>query len=93
MKWLPFALTWGLPFAVYLVLQATALFVLPRGRRLVALIPVVPMLGVVVATVRAYEAQSNLWPILLVLASPVADVYLGVILAQRRKSVASPEKA
>ena len=92
MKWLPFAVTWGLPFVVYLVLQTTAFFVLPRGRRLAALIPILPMVGVVLATIRAYEAQSNLWPILLIFASPLADLFLVVLLLQRRRSVAGIEK-
>jgi hypothetical protein len=81
---------WGLPFSLYVVAQVIALTML-RGRTLwFALLPIVPMAWVAYATAGAWAAQSNLWPIMMIFASPVAVVYVGAILIaamiRRRRS-------
>ena len=56
----------------------------PRGWRIAAGVPLAGMIPVLVLTFHAYEEQSNLWPILLLFASPPALFYLIVLTAARR---------
>jgi hypothetical protein len=49
------------------------------------------MLPVVVLTFQAYRQQSNLWPILLLFASPLALLYLIVLIAIRATGKKSDE--
>jgi hypothetical protein len=74
-----FFCTWGLPFIVYLGLQIAAVIRLRGARRLVSIIPVLPMIWVVAFTISAFREQSNLWPILLILASPLAAIFIAVV--------------
>ena len=78
--WLGFFLiSWGLPFTVYLALQVYLLVTLKGKYRLLASIPVIPMSIVMSMTVSAYRQHSNLWPILLILVSPVGIIALSII--------------
>lgn len=63
---------WGTLFFGYVVLQVVALLALKRWFLLVALVPLGAMIYVVIVTANAYQQESNLWPILLIFASPVA---------------------
>ena len=48
-----------------------------RGRwRVLALVPLILMLPLAVHAGFAFAAGSNLWPVLLILAAPVACLYL-----------------
>jgi hypothetical protein len=46
------------------------------GWRVAALVPLLVMAPLVVHAAIAFMARSNLWPLLVILASPVACVYL-----------------
>jgi hypothetical protein len=71
----------------YFLLQA-ALTLWTSGRwRKATLVPAVIMVPILAYTLLAFAAQSNLWPLLLILSSPVACLYLmvlSVILVVRR---------
>ena len=77
---LRFMLTWGLPFTLYIVLQVFTVIRLRGLWRLVAVLPVPVMTYVVYVTADAYYARSNMWPILLILISPCAVIFLVVLL-------------
>ena len=70
---------WGTAFSAYVVIQMLALFTLRQRFLRASLIPLGVMLVVVLITILAYRAQSNLWPILLVLTSPLALLAVAVI--------------
>jgi hypothetical protein len=68
--------------AVYFVAQCYTLAW--RGAwRIAAAVPLVGMIPVIVLTFQEYRQQSNLWPILLLFASPLALLYLIVLMAVR----------
>jgi hypothetical protein len=77
--------------AAALMLSIPAYFVLQvfLGRRwsgvwrIAALVPLIVMLPVLIHALLAYLAQSNLWPILLILSSPFAFAYLIALVALR----------
>jgi hypothetical protein len=58
-------LFWG-PFVAYLLLQVYGAITFERWWRAAALLPILVMVPVVIATIIDYNAQSNLWPILLI---------------------------
>ena len=60
----------------YFVLQAALTFWTSHGWRIASLVPACAMVPILVSTVIAFAAQSNLWPIPLILAAPVACLYL-----------------
>jgi hypothetical protein len=60
----------------YPVLQIIALRTLTGGWWYAAAVPLLAMVPIVVFTAFAFNQQSNLWPLLLILASPVALLYL-----------------
>ena len=60
----------------YFLLQAALTFWTRRGWRIASLVPAVAMLPILASTIIAFAAQSNLWPIPLLLAAPVAFLYL-----------------
>jgi hypothetical protein len=67
---------WGLPFTVYVFAQVFVPIRLRGAWRWLSLLPVPIMAYVVYATVAAFKQQSNMWPILLILVSPVAAFFL-----------------
>jgi tellurite resistance protein TehA-like permease len=67
---------WGLPFTVYVLAQIFVPFRLRGAWRGLSLLPVPVMAYVVYATVGAFNEHSNMWPILLIIASPVAAFFL-----------------
>jgi hypothetical protein len=77
--------------AAALMLSIPAYFVLQwqLGRRwsgvwrLAALAPLIVMVPVLIQSILAYIAQSNLWPIVLILSSPFALAYLVGLLGLR----------
>jgi len=80
MEWIVFFFFgFGLPFTVYVAVQF-ALLIKLHGSDKVKIIPPIPVMAYVVwVTVKAYAAESNLWPIMLILCSPVAILYLWVV--------------
>ena len=74
--WLSFLFSWGLPFTLYLVLQIISLFRIQGIWRRLALLPIPIMAYVVYVSVVASKQGSNIWPLLLILVSPVAVLFL-----------------
>jgi hypothetical protein len=70
---------WGFPFTFYCAIQIFAIFWLRGGWRLAGLLPVPLMAYVVYVTDDAYRQHSNLWPLLLIFASPVMFIILAVL--------------
>ena len=67
----------------YLVLQVAALATLSGNWRRAAWVPVFAMVPLVGYTILALIAQSNLWPLLLILLTPFALLYLVILFAVR----------
>lgn len=67
---------WGMPFAVYTFVQIFVPFRLRGAWRGLPLLPIPVMAYVVYATVAAFNEHSNMWPILLIIASPAAAFFL-----------------
>jgi hypothetical protein len=76
---------WWLVVLAYLALQVIALARLSGGARAAAAAPLVVMIPVAVITAIGLAQASNLWPLLLLLASPLALAYLGVVFFFARK--------
>jgi hypothetical protein len=88
---------WGVGFTVYSVLQLLAVVTLQHRRRVIVLLPAPVMLGVLVWTVFAYRNGSNLWPIIMIFASPLSVVGLIVLwislrFAQKREAVSRTDQ-
>jgi hypothetical protein len=84
LEWLPFALTWGLPFDGYLAMQIIVLIRCKGWWRLAALLPLPVMAYVVFLTTRLYSADSNLWPMYLIMVSIPAFVFLLILFLVER---------
>ena len=67
---------WGLPFTVYVLAQVFVPIRLRGAWRGLSLLPIPVMAYVVYATVAAFKQQSNMWPILFIIVSPVAAFFL-----------------
>src|SRR6266478_2326213 len=78
-----FGLMWSAP--AYFVLQAVALWRWDGGWRTAAMIPLLPMAAVLLYTIVAYRAGSNLFPLVLIFSSPPALLYLVVLMILRRR--------
>jgi hypothetical protein len=63
----------------YFLLQAALTFWTSGGWRKATLVPAVIMVPVLAYTVLAFAAQSNLWPLLLILSAPLACLYLVIL--------------
>jgi hypothetical protein len=63
----------------YFLLQAALTFWTSGGWRKATLVPAVFMVPVLAYTVLALAAQSNLWPLPLLLSAPLACLYLVVL--------------
>jgi hypothetical protein len=71
----------------YFLLQAALTYWTSGGWRKATLVPAVIIVPILAYTVLAFAAQSNLWPLLLLLSAPLACLYLvvlGVILLLAR---------
>ena len=73
-----FAAAWSVPG--YFAMQVWLLWRLKGAWRIAVSIPLVPMFGVLVYTVLAAAAGSNLFPIVLLFTAPLAFLYLVAIL-------------
>ena len=83
---------WGTVFSAYVVIQVLALFTLQRRFLKAALIPLGVMLVVGLITIIAYRGQSNFWPILLVLTSPLALLAVAIIEVAGLRARAHPQR-
>jgi hypothetical protein len=63
----------------YFLLQATLTLRTSGGWRKAALVPAVIMVPILAFTVLAFAAQSNLWPLLMLISAPLAFLYLVVL--------------
>ena len=80
MDWTAFFLFgWGAPFTAYVIAQLIGVIYLGGARRMVVGAPIPIMVLVAVVTFIAYAQRSNLWPIWLILSSPVALAYVVVV--------------
>jgi len=70
---------WGTSFSAYVALQLVALLTLRRAFWVAALVPFAAMVAVAVLTVHAFLQQSNMWPMLMILASPFAAILVAMI--------------
>lgn len=68
----------------YFPLQIYTAFRLRGAMRIIGLLPIVLMVPVLKATANAYAEKSNLWPILMIFASPFAAGFLIVLLVVDR---------
>ncbi len=75
---------WGLPFTVYILAQIFVPFRLRGAWRGLSLLPIPVMAYVAYATVVAFREHSNMWPILLIIASPVAACFLVLLFSLTR---------
>lgn len=78
----PLALAGGLllygPVLLYVWLQGVALWRW-RGWWLLAALPPLGVMGpTLLLTAEAYRAESNLWPLMMILAAPLAALWLGI---------------
>jgi hypothetical protein len=74
----PLDLLW-LAIPAYLIMQVVALLRTSGGFRLAAALPLVVMLPVFAITIIDAARESNMWPVLMLLASPVALLYVAVV--------------
>ena len=84
---------WGVGYTLYVVVQIAAVFTLHGRYRLIGLIPLPFMLAVLGWTVYAENRGGNLWPVVMILTSPVAVlvvILMGVLYRlDQKRSVAS----
>ena len=81
---MPLDLIW-LTIPAYLVVQVIALRRSSGGTRIAAALPLFVMVPVFVHAALAFAHESNLWPLLMLFASPVALLYVGVIALQPQR--------
>jgi hypothetical protein len=67
----------------YVVLQWYAAWKWQGGWRIAALVPLAIMGALVVQATVAFMAESNLWPLLLILTAPFACLYLLALVGAR----------
>jgi hypothetical protein len=67
---------WGSGFSAYVALQSLALATLKKRFWYATALAVPLMLYVVFATIEAWVRGSNMWPILMIIGSPLAVLYL-----------------
>ena len=92
--WWENALFFLLPWAVpgYFILQIALLRRYRGGWRGAAAVPAVPMAGVLIYTVFALLAGSNLFPLVLIFTSPFALLYLLGLMVVRRVALRNSYK-
>jgi hypothetical protein len=80
MDWISFLFTgWGVGFTAYVVLQGVTLAFVTGYHGKLVWIPIPFMALVLVLTISAYFQESNLWPVALIICSPLAVLYLALV--------------
>lgn len=74
-----FTISWGLPFTIYVILQIFVIIVPFKATRILLLIPAPIMLLIIIHAIYGYHQQWNLWPIYLILKTPLAIIYLVLV--------------
>ncbi len=65
-----------------------------RGRwRVLASLPLLLMIPVLVVTIKGYVNESNLWPLPLILLSPLALFYMGILFWSHSRAKRSEKTA
>lgn len=82
---LPLDLLW-LTIPAYVVVQVVALMRSSGGSRMAAALPLFVMVPVFVYAAVGLVQESNLWPLLMLFASPVALLYVTVVAFLPRRS-------
>jgi hypothetical protein len=80
---------WGLPFTLYVIAQIVAVVRLRGRARIWAAVPIPFMVLVLYVTLNAFAQKSNLWPITMIFASPVALAYVllvGIVVFTRKRA-------
>jgi len=72
------------PVVAYLVFQIRAFMKLRGGRRIFAAVPMLFMIPIFVISIEALFKGSNMWPIFLILASPIACLWLWIAFKYQR---------
>lgn len=85
---LVYLMMWAGP--IYLILQIMLLLRYRNGWRYAAMVPVVPMVGVLIYTMYAFQAGSNIFPIVLIFVSPFALLYLLALMATHKAALRTP---
>jgi hypothetical protein len=76
-EWLRFFFAgWGLVLTGYVALQALFIAILKGRARYWVAVPAPIMVLVLLFTYYAYVQESNLWPMILILATPMALLYV-----------------
>lgn len=70
---------WGGVLA-YPILQFIAVKRMRGGWRVLAYLPLILMVFVFIITIVGFYQQSNLWPLILILVSPLVFLYLVILL-------------
>ena len=81
---MPLDLLW-LTIPAYVVLQVVALMRSSDGSRVAAVLPLFVMVPVFALTAVALVQESNLWPLWLLFACPVAMLYVAVVAVVSRR--------
>jgi len=76
-----FVIGWGTTFTAYVILQVITLVTLRRPYVYAAAVPLPFMSWVAFATLDAFLHGSNIWPMLMILTSPCAILFLLVVTA------------
>lgn len=82
--WLGLGLLVMLAVPGYFILQAFTVVQFSGGWRYAALVPLLGTIPLIVYTLLALAAGSNLWPLLLILLSPIGLIYLVGLMMLRR---------
>ena len=77
LDWLLFFVSpYGLSTTAYVVVQLVAIVRTSGWTRVVCLLPLPLMAVLLIQSFHAYQGDSNLWPVLLIFAAPVALMYV-----------------
>ncbi len=82
---MPLDLIW-LTIPAYVVVQIITLMRSSRGSRMTAALPLIVMVPVFVHAAVGLVQESNLWPLLMLFASPIALLYITVVAILARRS-------
>ena len=82
---MPLDLIW-LTIPGYVVVQIIAMMRSSNGSRMTAALPLFVMVPVFVHAAVGLMQQSNLWPLLMIFASPIALLYVVVVALLPRRS-------
>ncbi len=75
----------GVTIFAYPFLQFFAIQKTERWWRIFAALPLIPMVYVIIETIKLFNQDSNLWPIMLIFTAPIAVLYLGLLMIIHNK--------